>query len=186
MTIRCVGFRRHVKNTLLGFADLELVATGIVIRGCPWHRKNDREWVGFPAQPYKAKDGSISWTPVVEFSSGAGRSRDEFPAARRRGNPSGRRRVVTVPTPSSVRATARRLDRRNARTARAAKVVAAMAGGLSLHRFSHTQWALSNGEAIDAAIAREVIKHHDIIGAGDTLFHEFRELSQSFHHVGKA
>ena len=57
--IRCIRFRRHEKNTLQGFADLELVRTGIIIHDCCWHRhENGSEWVSFPARSYTDKTGA--------------------------------------------------------------------------------------------------------------------------------
>jgi hypothetical protein len=76
--IKCTKFRRYEKNTLLGFADLELVRTGIIIRDCTWHQKNGKEWVGFPARSYQDKDGKTQWSPLVEFAEGAKEAREQF------------------------------------------------------------------------------------------------------------
>lgn|SRR5262249_11601621 len=77
--IRCVRFRPYQKNTLRGFADLELVRTGIIIRDCCWHQhENGREWVSFPAKPYEAKDGATAWQSLVEFAEGATEARKQF------------------------------------------------------------------------------------------------------------
>jgi len=76
--IRCIRFRALEKNTLKGFADLELTRVGIVIRDCTWHEKNGHEWVGFPARSYEAKDGTTAWQPLVEFAAGATEARQQF------------------------------------------------------------------------------------------------------------
>jgi hypothetical protein len=76
--IRCTKFRAFEKNTLKGFADFELTRLGLIIRDCPFHRKNDREWIGFPARSYEAKDGTIAWQPLVEFAEGAAEARRQF------------------------------------------------------------------------------------------------------------
>jgi hypothetical protein len=76
--IRCIKFRPYQKNTLLGFADLQLVKTGIIIRGCTWHRKNDKEWIAFPAQRYEDESGKTQWSPMVEFADGATEAREQF------------------------------------------------------------------------------------------------------------
>ena len=76
--IRCIRFRAFEKNTLKGFADLELTRVGIIIRNCSWHEKNGREWVGFPARSYEAKDGTTAWQPLVEFAEGATEARRQF------------------------------------------------------------------------------------------------------------
>ena len=36
--IRCPRFRPYEKNTLRGFADLELTRVGLVLRDCTYHR----------------------------------------------------------------------------------------------------------------------------------------------------
>jgi hypothetical protein len=76
--IRCIKFRAYQKNTLLGFADLQLVKTGLVIRGCTWHRKGDKEWIGFPAQRYEDQNGNVHRSPMVEFAEGAAEAREQF------------------------------------------------------------------------------------------------------------
>jgi hypothetical protein len=77
--IRCTRFRPRRKNTLQGFADLELPRVGIVIRDCSWHRhENLKEWVSFPARPYEDKSGKTTWSPLIEFVEGAREARDQF------------------------------------------------------------------------------------------------------------
>jgi hypothetical protein len=77
--IRCIKFRSYQKNTLQGFADLELVRTGIVIRDCTWHQhENGKEWVGFLARSYIKGDGTTQWQPLVEFAEGATEARRQF------------------------------------------------------------------------------------------------------------
>jgi hypothetical protein len=92
---------------------------------------------------------------------------------------------MTIHTPRSRQATARRLKRLNHRIE---EVVADMAMGVTLHRSldhrKRVQWVLSDGEVIDDEIARLVINHSDIASVGDTLFPEFSELSQAFRYVG--
>jgi hypothetical protein len=75
--IRCTRFRPYTKNTLRGFADLELSRIGIVIRDCTWHEKNGKEWISFPARPYE-KAGTTAWSPIVEFVEGAREARSQF------------------------------------------------------------------------------------------------------------
>jgi hypothetical protein len=77
--IRCIRFRPFQKNTLKGFADLELTRVGLVLRDCPWHRHADgAEWIGFPARAYQDKDGNTQWSPLVEFAEGAKDAREQF------------------------------------------------------------------------------------------------------------
>ena len=76
--IRCIKFRRYTKNTLRGFADLELPRVGLVLRDCPWHEKNGKEWVSFPARSYEGDDGTTRWQPLIEFAEGAMEEREQF------------------------------------------------------------------------------------------------------------
>jgi hypothetical protein len=76
--IRCIRFRPYEKNTLRGFADLELSRVGLVLRDCTWHEKNGKEWVGFAARSYADKDGNTAWQPIVEFAEGAKEARQQF------------------------------------------------------------------------------------------------------------
>jgi hypothetical protein len=77
--IRCIRFRPFEKNTLRGFADLEFVRTGIIIRDCCWHQhENGREWVAFPARSYTDKDGATAWQCLIEFAVGAKEAREQF------------------------------------------------------------------------------------------------------------
>jgi hypothetical protein len=94
---------------------------------------------------------------------------------------------VTIHTPRTRQAVARRLDRANRVRLRVEEVVADMAAGLSLHRgldrLKRVQWTLSDGEVIDDEIARAVIRYSCIAGIGDSLFPEIGELSQTFRYV---
>ena len=76
--IRCISFRAYEKNTLKGFADLELTRVGIIIHDCTWHEKDGREWVGFPARSYQDKDGNTQWQALVEFVQDAKEIREQF------------------------------------------------------------------------------------------------------------
>ena len=91
--IRCVSFRRFEKNTLCGFADLELTRVGLVLHGCTWHRHPDgKESVGFPARPYQDTDRNTQWQPLIEFAPGARRARG-IPQAGTRSHRCRRRRA---------------------------------------------------------------------------------------------
>jgi hypothetical protein len=76
--IRCDRFRAYEKNTLRGFADLELPRVGIIIRDCTWHMKDGKEWVNFPAKTYQDKNGNTLWQPLIEFAEGAKEARAQF------------------------------------------------------------------------------------------------------------
>jgi len=67
ITIRCRGFRDYPKNTLIGFADLEVPAVGLLIHDVCLHGRNSSSWVSLPGKPYQV-NGETKWTPVVEFT----------------------------------------------------------------------------------------------------------------------
>jgi hypothetical protein len=62
------------KNTLLGFFSLEL-ASGLVLRDCALHQKNDRRWVSLAAKlqlnpdgtPRIGDKGKALYSPIVEI-----------------------------------------------------------------------------------------------------------------------
>jgi hypothetical protein len=78
VVIRCIKFRAYEKNTLRGFADLELTRVGLVLHDCTWHKKDGKEWVGFPAKSYEDRNGNTAWQPLVEFADGAKEAREKF------------------------------------------------------------------------------------------------------------
>lgn len=45
------NFRKFEKNTLQGFVDITLAASGMTIKEVSWHLKNDKEWIGLPGKP---------------------------------------------------------------------------------------------------------------------------------------
>jgi len=61
-----LNFKLLEKNTLRGFFDIEL-PSGLILRGCTLHTKNDRWWIGLPGKPYTKPDGSQSWSKVLDF-----------------------------------------------------------------------------------------------------------------------
>jgi len=76
--IKCVRYRAFAKNTLKGFADLELTRVGLIIHDCTLHEKNGKEWVGIPARQYQGKDGKTQWQPLLEFAESAREARRVF------------------------------------------------------------------------------------------------------------
>jgi hypothetical protein len=61
------NFKPLRKNTLQGVFDLELPFAGIILRGCTFHERDGKSWVGWPAQSYVKQDGTKSWTNIVDF-----------------------------------------------------------------------------------------------------------------------
>jgi hypothetical protein len=76
--IRCIKFHPYEKNTLRGFADLELTHVGIILRDCSLHQKDDEQWVSFPARSYVGNDGVTHYQPMIEFVAGAKEAREQF------------------------------------------------------------------------------------------------------------
>jgi hypothetical protein len=76
--IRCIKFRAFEKNTLKGFADLELTRVGLILRDCTLHEKAGKQWIAFPAKSFTGQDGETRWTPIIEFAESAGEARKQF------------------------------------------------------------------------------------------------------------
>jgi hypothetical protein len=62
------NFRRLDKNSLRGVFDLEL-PSGLKINRCMLFEKNGKRWVGFPSEKFTKRDGTTSYSPILEFSS---------------------------------------------------------------------------------------------------------------------
>ncbi len=57
----------HQKNTLRGFLSFT-TASGMVVHGCTLHQKNDSRCIGLPSRQYTKDDGSITYSPLIEFA----------------------------------------------------------------------------------------------------------------------
>ena len=40
----------------------------MIIHSCTLHEKGDSRWIGLPSQKFTKDDGSVSYTPQVEFT----------------------------------------------------------------------------------------------------------------------
>ena len=58
--------RHIVRNTLRGFADIEL-ASGLVLLGCAIHVKRSHVWIQMPSRSFESGDGSAKWIATVDF-----------------------------------------------------------------------------------------------------------------------
>ena len=62
------NWKPHLKNTLQAFLSFSL-PSGMTLHGCSYHSKNDSRWIGVLSQKFTKADGSVGYTPVVEFTS---------------------------------------------------------------------------------------------------------------------
>ena len=68
MNVKCEKFREHVKNSMLGFADLLLEPPGIRLHDCQLMCSGDSVWVGLPSRPYEDRKGEKKYARLVDFS----------------------------------------------------------------------------------------------------------------------
>lgn len=54
------NFKAYQKNSLKGFIDLTLTASGLHLKEMTWHEKDGKEWVGFPGRPILDKDNHLA------------------------------------------------------------------------------------------------------------------------------
>src|SRR3954469_20830640 len=62
------------KATLLGAFNLTL-PSGLIIKGCTYHKSHSSYWVGLPSQSHKDKNGDVQWTNILDFASRPARTR---------------------------------------------------------------------------------------------------------------
>jgi hypothetical protein len=85
-SITCLSFQPRKKNTLCGFADIQIPALHLTIHDVALHEKCGARWAALPGRPWvkdgalvTADGGKIQYSPVLEFE---GREvRDAFSAA---------------------------------------------------------------------------------------------------------
>jgi hypothetical protein len=82
MDIVCRKFRPFARNTLLGFAEIEIKDIGLTVRDVALHQKGDSRWAQLPAKP-QIKDGAVvsidgkaQYVCILEF--GSREARDKF------------------------------------------------------------------------------------------------------------
>ena len=75
MNLLIKEFRKHEKNTLKAYVDIELLDLCLVIKGCAVHQKDGSAWIGFPGRQYE-EDGKIKWADILKFSTKE--KREEF------------------------------------------------------------------------------------------------------------
>jgi hypothetical protein len=65
--IECTEFRIFEKNTLRGFATLNVLSWGVLIRDITYHVKGTSRWIGLPARKFDKADGTTSWIPILDY-----------------------------------------------------------------------------------------------------------------------
>jgi hypothetical protein len=86
MKIICKKFSSFERNTLLGFAEINITDLGMTMRDVAIHTKNGSTWASPPSKP-QIKDGAvvkddagkIQYLAIIEF--GSREARDKFSAA---------------------------------------------------------------------------------------------------------
>ena len=61
------NWKRYAKDTVPAFLSF-ILSSRMTLYGCRCHRKNDSRWIGVPSQKFTKPDGSVGYTPVVEFT----------------------------------------------------------------------------------------------------------------------
>jgi len=80
--MKCVAYKRLVRGSLLGFAELQL-DNGLVLLSCSHHAANERQWINPPGRPQldaahqlmTDAAGKILYAPVVGFADRQTRNR---------------------------------------------------------------------------------------------------------------
>ena len=68
--MKITDWKPYTKNTLRGFFTLH-PTSWLAIKECMLHEKNGARWIGFPAKPYKTKEGADGWATIIEISEDA-------------------------------------------------------------------------------------------------------------------
>jgi DNA-binding cell septation regulator SpoVG len=61
------NWKPYEKNSLRGFFSLTL-PSGLIIHNCAVHQKGTARWVSLPARQLRKEDGSIAYSPVIDFA----------------------------------------------------------------------------------------------------------------------
>jgi hypothetical protein len=77
LTIRCTAWRQLRKNSLRGFATIQIVELRMTMNEVGVHQRNGKSWAQPPSRPWISKegqlirgdDGKIRYAPLFEFDS---------------------------------------------------------------------------------------------------------------------
>lgn len=64
MKVKILKYREYSKNTLCGFCEISI--NGLRVKDCTHHRKDDGEWISFPAKSYE-HEGQTKWYGLLQF-----------------------------------------------------------------------------------------------------------------------
>lgn len=65
--IECTNYKPVNKGSLLGYADLLLIKSGMQIFGCSLHQKDGARWVNMPSREYTNEAGEKKYLSIVRF-----------------------------------------------------------------------------------------------------------------------
>lgn len=65
--IECIKFKKYIKGTLLGFADLKDPEKGFILQGCTVHQKEGQRWVNLPSKEYTDENGEKRHFYIFRF-----------------------------------------------------------------------------------------------------------------------
>jgi hypothetical protein len=81
LSIICTDLRPLCKNTLRGFATIQIAELRMTMSEIAIHAKGDRAWAQPPARPWikngqvvRDDNGRIQYSPIIEFDTGAVRT----------------------------------------------------------------------------------------------------------------
>ena len=77
LTVTCTDFRTLQRNTLLGFATINIAEMKMTISDVAIHEKNGTRWAQLPSKPMVGRDktvltddnGKVKYAPIFSFDS---------------------------------------------------------------------------------------------------------------------
>lgn len=75
LTVTCTDFREIQRNTLLGFATINIAEMKMTVSDVAIHEKNGRRWAQLPSKPMVGRDktvitdndGKVKYVPIFKF-----------------------------------------------------------------------------------------------------------------------
>jgi hypothetical protein len=81
LTVTCLDFKAHCRNTLRGFATVRIEQMRLVVREVAIHEKNGKAWAQLPSRPWLKDgrvvtndEGKVQYAPLFEFETVAVRA----------------------------------------------------------------------------------------------------------------